>query len=847
MWENRNIFFRTLTSSLIFIISFSYLGYAQDSKVFSKFNINRISTFIYNDGNADVQLNGNSGFEFPKGSKKACNFQAGFIWGGKVNGKTMVGGTAFRSGLQPGKILPNGLADNPNSDNARVYRVRRDYKTADLSMEAADEGKTVQEIFDQYEKDWKEWPAGDGAPFEDLNNDGIFQFEIDYPGIKGANQTLWFVANDLDSTKSKYFSGSLPMGIEMQVTIWGYKFDGTYRGDALFKKYVLINKSKNEIKEMHLGIWADPDVGDAGDDLAGCDTTLNMVYAFNAKKNDATYGSFPPAFGFGLLQGPIVDGGPNDKAIFNNKVLIGKKNLSMSAFSWILKHSASGDWTEPSLGLNTTTQHIYNFLIGKSKSGLDWQIPQRLGGGITKFPFSGDYVKNTGYLDGVENVIGDRRIMLCVGPFNLPAGGRQEVVFIESAGGATGVSTNLEAINLLKDNISSAKKEYSHEYKYYTNPTEPKVELYNLDKKVILSWGEDLEQIKKIEKDNYSFEFQGYIVHQFKDSSFNKEDAEILDVYDKRDGKFRFANVYYNTNAQIIENRITLIGNDKGIKRQITIEKDLFSSSSLINWRNYYYGVSYFSLRRIGDIDYYLESPILRIKAKPNSSSNGLNNTLKAGDYFFPVRTSGVNDQFNIRIKVIDPLQLGNNNYELKFLKINGVLKLNLRNTTTNKTIFAEEDNFGNEELPIFDGLVLVCDEYNYSRKPLTENDAYRFNTNASIYDVQTFLNEFNKINVFPNPFYGIANHKPIDGSKMITFTHLPQRAVIRIFNISGQLVSVIEKNSSEKTVKWNLSNNDGWLIPGGFYVAQIELQDYGIVKTLKVIIVPSSSIQPYF
>jgi hypothetical protein len=386
MRANRFYFYLTVTLILLLI---SYQQKAQsNSKVYSKFNINRISAYIYNDGVADIQPNGNSGFEFPKGSKKAANYCGGFIWGGRIGDKINAGGSAYRSGLKPGKILSNGVAEDPLSTTARVYKVRNDFRYADLNMEAVDEKKTVQTVFDQYDKDWNEWPAQDGAPFDDVNKDGRYQPGIDIPGIPGANQTLWFVANDLDSNQTKYFSGSLPMGIEIQVTIWGYKFDDSYRGNTLFKRYIIINKGKKEIKEMLFGIWADPDIGGAGDDLVGCDTTLNLCYTFNSDNSDDLYGSNPPAFGYTLLQGPIVEGMPNDKAIFKNRIIYGKKNLRMSALGWIFKNVL--EWSDPPFATDKTASQLYNFLMGKSRSGLDWQIPQRLGGGITKFPFPGD-------------------------------------------------------------------------------------------------------------------------------------------------------------------------------------------------------------------------------------------------------------------------------------------------------------------------------------------------------------------------------------------------------------------------------------------------------------------------
>lgn len=187
----------------------------------AKFNINNISTFILNNGIADASSTAGSysGLQFPKGSGKICVTNTGFLWAGKIDGKIYSGGSSFRSGLTPGKILSNGLAEDSEAPNVRVYRVRRDYKDADLRMEAADEGKTVQEIFSQYEKDWNEWPAENGAPFEDKNGNRKYEPSIDIPG-SGGDQTLWFVANDLDSNKTKELFGSLPMGIEVQVTIW---------------------------------------------------------------------------------------------------------------------------------------------------------------------------------------------------------------------------------------------------------------------------------------------------------------------------------------------------------------------------------------------------------------------------------------------------------------------------------------------------------------------------------------------------------------------------------------------------------------------------------------------------
>ncbi len=84
----------------------------------------------------------NSGFVFPKGSGKTPIYESGLLWGAKVgtDPQPRVGGSAYRSGLQSGKILSPGIAEDPNLPKNRIYRVRPDYRTCDLSSEISDEG-----------------------------------------------------------------------------------------------------------------------------------------------------------------------------------------------------------------------------------------------------------------------------------------------------------------------------------------------------------------------------------------------------------------------------------------------------------------------------------------------------------------------------------------------------------------------------------------------------------------------------------------------------------------------------------------------------------------------------------
>jgi hypothetical protein len=67
--------------------------------------------------------------------------------------------------------------------------------------------------------------------------------------------------------------------------------------------YKLINKSSNTYNDFFISLWFDPDLGNARDDLVGCDTLNDIFFSYNDGPDD-DYGSAPPAFGARLISGP---------------------------------------------------------------------------------------------------------------------------------------------------------------------------------------------------------------------------------------------------------------------------------------------------------------------------------------------------------------------------------------------------------------------------------------------------------------------------------------------------------------------------------------------------------------
>ncbi|MCX6174216.1 MAG: T9SS type A sorting domain-containing protein [Ignavibacteriales bacterium] len=472
---------------IVFTFLLSVLVFAKDgNKKFSPsstlgvpplthININNISSWFQNTGSSDINQQNNAGLVYPKGSGKTAAFQSGFLWGARLDNQFEVGGSTYWSGTVPGRILPNGTAANPNATDVRIYRVRRDYKdpNADFSSEINNGEGTTPQIKAQYALDWQNWPAArtnpadpndpfnQGAPYKDVNGDGKYNPNVDIPGVPGADQTIWFVCNDLNPTAVSSMSGSIPLGIEEQVTIWAYNQTGAL-GNMFFRKYTIINKnaSQKPFTEMYVSMWSDVDIGDASDDYVGCDSTLSMMYFYNGKAVDSVYNPLPPpATGFDFLQGPKVPGAVTDRAIFKGKYVNGFKNLPMTGFYFCI--SSDAVYADPvGANYNTGTLEWYNLFRSRvSITGQPFTDPNT--GKVTMYPLAGDPVTGSGWIDGQLRPPGDRRGGMASGPFTMAYGDTQEVIVSEMCAGATTGVDRFSAIILLKQYDLDAQQAYN--------------------------------------------------------------------------------------------------------------------------------------------------------------------------------------------------------------------------------------------------------------------------------------------------------------------------------------------------------------------------------------------------
>ncbi|MCX6170257.1 MAG: hypothetical protein NTX65_13000 [Ignavibacteriales bacterium] len=678
----------------------------------TRLNINNISTFFRSDGDSDDLDSNNAGFFFPKGSGKTAAYESGLLWGARINGSATdikVGGNAYVAGLQPGKILSPGVAESPNLPKNRIYRVRPDYKTADLTMESRDEGVPVAEIYNQYDLDWKEWPWQDGAPFEDKDGDKRYNPDVDIPGVPGASQSIWYVANDLDATKTTALHGSQPMGIEEQGTMWAYSQAGPL-GNMIFRKYLLINKSTDTFRDMYVSMFSDIDLGFSDDDMAGCDTTLSLGYVYNSSNHDSKYGTMiPPATGFDFFQGPIVNGSATDTAIFRGKKIAGKRNLPMTAFYYFAKGDPAV--SDPPNGTYQGTTEFYNFFQGRiGRSGEPFRTPARLGATATPFTLSGDPVAGTGWLDGEIISTSDRRIGSASGPFNMAPGDTQEVVVAQICAMGTDY---LNSVTLLKAYDRVAQDAYNNFFQIPSGAALPIVTASGLDKEVILSWG---DPTAAAQTENYSqrgYNFEGYNVYQLPLSSSLKTDAKLIATYDLVNNIKVLYDYVFDSRTGTDERVPVQFGKDSGISRSIDLTQDYVRTGQpLYNGSEYYYSVTSYSYNPDPlAIPQVLENPITSIRVTPKSPNPGVRYTNTYDNSVSGVthtsKTSSKSDG-NVIVSVKDPSRVTGHTYKVTFEKVGTTNNIvwNVTDITTGAKKASNITNqSGDNSYPIIDGL----------------------------------------------------------------------------------------------------------------------------------------------
>ena len=734
----------------------------------ARLNINNMGYWLRADGHARYAPNGTQHIIYPEGTSTVCASD-GVIWGGyayldaahtiPAPGQLFRMGGQFRGtfSFQPGKIIgfgANAVAQNPADPDVRIYRIRRDYKQLSQSEQRLEAAQVKQigigsvtdadvaEVLAQYDKDWNEWPVQNGAPYIDRNRNGQYDkppgfsdtFTVDSliagnydePGVAGADanspadQVIWTVNNDLSPTSDLF--ATEPDGIEAQHTLWGYKRTGPL-GEVLYRRVKIINKGGVDIgggqkgalylDSMYVGLDDDPDLGDFTEDLVGCDTLLSLAFIYNAFATDRQFAAFgipPPSLGFDFLQGPRVPAA-GDSAVFDLKRVYGWKNLPLTSFAYF---SSGSPISDPPSGVYEGAlryRKMFRGFVPDPSTSADRYYPYPPGMPESQFPLSGDPVTGTGFVDGLGTSYsmapGDRRTVIASGPFSLAPGDTQEVV-IGYVGGLG--SDRLSSVAVMKFNDRFVQNTYDALFQVPNAPAAPDVKVTELDERVILEWGSDLDRVANTENkinNPGAYRFEGYNVYQFPSRTSALSDAKRIATFDTPSDPTVILDERFDVQSGQILKIPVQFGNNSGIERVFEFKRDYVRDvDKIYNGQEYYLAVTAYSVSQVaGYVPTALESNPVVITVRPQVPF-GKSLVTVYGDTL-PVAHTGASAG-KVEPIVIDPTLSTGHTYEVGFDENAGVTTWNLTDKTNGAILLSGQSNQSGDELyPIVDGIMV--------------------------------------------------------------------------------------------------------------------------------------------
>lgn len=411
-------------------------------------DINNVCARVSNTGTMFTATTFEPLYEVPKRTGKSPIFTEGLWIGGKdPQGKLHIAAQTYR---QSGDDFWPGPLDTINAtiDPATFLQYDKLWKinlfTINEFIENYMDGSVTNGTY-SIPSIIADWPAhGNGsyarmlAPFVDNNLDGNYNpYDGDYPKIKG-DQMFWWVFNDAyashENTNSPY-----KLGVEVHGSAYAYSCPLATGNDSVinyttFYHYDFINRSDTNYQDVYMGIFTDVELGNYSDDYVGCDTLLDIAFAYNGENEDVGnngYGLNPPMINLAVLEGPepdLSDGMDNDHDGMTDET--GEKCM-MNYFNDYHK-SPSVD------GFPITANQYYFRLQGL---WLDSTHVTYSGNGYqssttnTNYMYSGFPYDSTVWSElhpdtgSFSNYPEDRRLFVSSGPFSLPVHEKRSIDF----------------------------------------------------------------------------------------------------------------------------------------------------------------------------------------------------------------------------------------------------------------------------------------------------------------------------------------------------------------------------------------------------------------------------------
>ncbi|MFT6500168.1 MAG: hypothetical protein ACJASQ_000275 [Crocinitomicaceae bacterium] len=370
-----------LTILLILVSSFAN---SQSSTVL---NQNNVSANIQDEGFFfNNTANATAGFEVPAGNGTHLIYSSSFWMGGTdINGQLKLAAQRYIGSGQDywsGFLELGSGSPVANPFGQTIWQVTK----AEIDNHILN-SQTVGYVIPN---DILNWPVhGDStlgtlpyiAPFVDVNNDGVYDpHGGDYPCIKG-DEAVYTIMNDRGNVHA---SGGDPISVELHYMFYQYS---TVPGleDVTFIDLEIVNMGTQTIFDFKTSYFLDADVGYGQDDYVGCDTTRNLIFAYNGDAVDESAGGqngygIPPALGVVCL------------------------SHSMD-YSSVFSNGAMAPQTDPS-----TASEYYNVMQGNWTDGSD-QLDGN--GQSSDYMYYGDPNDLSAWSEMSEaNIPGDRRMVM---------------------------------------------------------------------------------------------------------------------------------------------------------------------------------------------------------------------------------------------------------------------------------------------------------------------------------------------------------------------------------------------------------------------------------------------------
>jgi hypothetical protein len=412
-----------------------------------------------------ISHGGGSGGKFDEGT---FLFSSGFFLSGYSNSEMWSNGVASASLVED--YLPGKVGSSVNDPKNSIYVVNKRDTPFNLTWQNWKDAVSLGAEF--YDGD------GDGIynPV-DKNWNGTWDRNEDAPSLIG-DEIAWCIYNDGLPQNQRRWNTVSPQGIEVRQTI--FATDDPELENVIFIRYSILNTGlvTDVMDSVYFGVWEDADMGDATNDVVGCDTLLNSAYYYEDEP-DYVYGNNPPSFFSTLLQGPIVE--TNDDSdtatvnygqIIGSERIIGKNNLDITSHIFIV----GGD---PTLNDPGTALDARNYILGKDRVG-DYPNPcnfayGQVRGGVNchdvnpRFWFSGDPVSYIGWISTQNR---DTRNLLSTGPFKLEKDKPQEIIIAYVIGRG---SDPLNSVTVARENVQRAIQEYQSNFASMTYTAPPPI------------------------------------------------------------------------------------------------------------------------------------------------------------------------------------------------------------------------------------------------------------------------------------------------------------------------------------------------------------------------------------